>query len=317
MFIASEASAFSKYTNSFIVIKDDEVATITSQGHSLTEKTIEQSETERVITTPFPYPFWTLREIFEQPEAISRSLAFGGRFSGDDSVKLGGLESNQMTLRNSKHLIIIGCGTSFYSALFASRIFRLLSSFETVRVVDASELSKIDFPKSGGLLLALSQSGETKDVHRAVVLATEENLPCFSIVNTVRSLIARETNCGVYMHAGRENGVASTKSFTCQVVCLALVSIWFSQLNPGLFFFFFFLFFFLFSFFFFLFSFFFFLFSFFFFLFFSFLFFSFLFFSLFFSFLFFSFLFFSFLAFILLLPSFHTKQKEPKRKEKN
>lgn len=78
-------------------------------------------------------------------------------------------------------------------------------------------------------MLVLSQSGETKDVQRALQLASSENIICFSVVNVVRSLIARMTNCGVYVHAGRENGVASTKSFSCQVVALSLIAIWFAQ----------------------------------------------------------------------------------------
>lgn len=77
--------------------------------------------------------------------------------------------------------------------------------------------------------MVLSQSGETKDVHRAVVLAQELGIPTFSIVNVVRSLIARSTKCGVYLNAGRENAVASTKVFSCQVVVLALVAVWFAQ----------------------------------------------------------------------------------------
>jgi len=233
MFIASEASAFSKYTNEFIVLKDDEVALITPQGHSLQNTTIEYSSFEPIATSPTPFPHWTLKEIFEQPEAVARSIAFGGRFTGNDSVKLGGLDSSRASLKTIRHLLIVGCGTSYYAGLAGAKIMRSLSALETVRVIDASEVSKNDFPKEGGGVLALSQSGETKDVHRAVMLANEENIFCFSIVNTVRSLIARATNCGLYMHAGRENGVASTKSFTCQVVCLALVAIWFSQNNPN------------------------------------------------------------------------------------
>ena len=99
--------------------------------------------------------------------------------------------------------------------------------------MDASEVTRSDFPKCSAGVLALSQSGETKDVHRALVLAQEEDVTAFSIVNTVRSLIARLTNCGIYVHAGRENGVASTKSFTSQVLCLCLVGIWFAQTRPG------------------------------------------------------------------------------------
>ena len=80
-------------------------------------------------------------------------------------------------------------------------------------------------------MLAVSQSGETKDVHRALVAAIKEGLPCLSVVNAVGSLIARTTQVGVYCHAGRENAVASTKAFTTQVTVMALVACWFRQLR--------------------------------------------------------------------------------------
>ena len=80
----------------------------------------------------------------------------------------------------------------------------------------------------------MSQSGETKDVHRALVAAIKEGLPCLSVVNAVGSLIARTTQVGVYCHAGRENAVASTKAFTTQVTVLALVACWFRQLRDSL-----------------------------------------------------------------------------------
>jgi glucosamine--fructose-6-phosphate aminotransferase (isomerizing) len=86
-----------------------------------------------------------------------------------------------------------------------------------------------DIPKRGGALLAVSQSGETKDVHRAVKIGEEFGVPCISVVNVVGSLIARSTGLGVYLNAGRENAVASTKAFTTQVTVLALVALWFRQ----------------------------------------------------------------------------------------
>lgn len=96
-------------------------------------------------------------------------------------------------------------------------------------VVDASEVTADNFsPKNGGCLV-ISQSGETKDTHRALVTAENLLLPRFSIVNQVGSLIARTTNCGVYLNAGREHAVASTKAFTTQVTALALVAGWFAQ----------------------------------------------------------------------------------------
>jgi len=88
-----------------------------------------------------------------------------------------------------------------------------------------------DIPKNGGGLLAVSQSGETKDVHRAVKIGDEVGVPCLSVVNVVGSLIARTTGMGVYLNAGRENAVASTKAFTTQVTVLALMAVWFRQMK--------------------------------------------------------------------------------------
>jgi len=107
---------------------------------------------------------------------------------------------------------------------------RYLRAFETVQVIDAAELVETDLPISGGALLVISQSGETKDVHRALSLAMSKGLPVISVVNAVGSMIARATGCGVYINAGRENAVASTKAFTCQITVLSLIALWFSKL---------------------------------------------------------------------------------------
>jgi len=96
-------------------------------------------------------------------------------------------------------------------------------------VIDAAEMEEFHLPSAEGGLLVISQSGETKDVHRALLLAQDQGLPCLSVVNSVGSLIARTTACGIYLNAGRENAVASTKAFTSQVVVLALVALWFSK----------------------------------------------------------------------------------------
>lgn len=93
------------------------------------------------------------------------------------------------------------------------------------------QVRRSDIPRKGGALLAVSQSGETKDVHRAVKIGEEMGVPCISVVNVVGSLIARATGLGVYLNAGRENAVASTKAFTTQVTVLALLALWFRQLK--------------------------------------------------------------------------------------
>lgn len=108
---------------------------------------------------------------------------------------------------------------------------RYVNAFDTVNVVDAAELNLPYLPhphKSAGLLV-ISQSGETKDVHRAIKLAEDQDIPRFSVINAVGSLIARTTRCGVYVNAGREHAVASTKAFVTQVTVLALIAGWFAQ----------------------------------------------------------------------------------------
>lgn len=93
----------------------------------------------------------------------------------------------------------------------------------------AQQVRRSDIPKHNGALLAVSQSGETKDVHRAVRVGDEFGVPCISVVNSVGSLIARTTGLGVYLNAGRENAVASTKAFTTQATVLTLIGLWFRQ----------------------------------------------------------------------------------------
>ncbi|KAL9653425.1 hypothetical protein ABK040_002061 [Willaertia magna] len=229
MFVASESSAFALYTREMISLENNEIAVITADGVTLPYERKVIVEEEKVEKTPYPHPHWTIREILEQPEAISRSLNFGGRFSDDSSVKLGGLDDNKEWLTTIDHLVIAGCGTSFYAGLYGAQIFRDLKCFKTIQVIDGAELEESHFcPENSGLLV-LSQSGETADVLRCIYLAEQLNIPRFSCVNKVGSTISRATKCGVYINAGRETAVASTKAFSCQVTVLALIGLWFAQ----------------------------------------------------------------------------------------
>ena len=128
------------------------------------------------------------------------------------------------------HLILLGCGTSYHAGLLGVEYFKELSEFHSVQIFDGADFDIKDVPKTGitGLIL-LSQSGETKDLHRCIQIARQNNLFLVGVVNVVDSLIAREVDCGVYLNAGREVGVASTKSFTSQVIILSLMAIWFAQ----------------------------------------------------------------------------------------
>jgi glucosamine--fructose-6-phosphate aminotransferase (isomerizing) len=147
-------------------------------------------------------------------------------------VKLGGLNSHKDDLLKIRNLLIIASGTSYYAGLLGSYYFRLLKCFNTVRVIDAAEFILDDIPKENPGIVVLSQSGETKDVHCAIELAKNLNVIIIGIVNVVGSLISRDSDCGIYLNAGREVAVASTKSFTSQVIVLSLMAIWFSQ-NQG------------------------------------------------------------------------------------
>ena len=189
---------------------------------------IEHASPEVIELTPDPFPHWTIKEIKEQPSSTARAINFGGRIFNESNAKLGGLDERSEELLKIKNLIIAACGTSFHAGLFGAKLMRQLQCFDTIQVIDASEFVTSDLPPNCGMLV-ISQSGETQDVMRAMDTAISSNIPVFSVVNAVGSTISRKTSCGVYLNAGRENGVASTKAFTSQTAVLSLIAIWFSQ----------------------------------------------------------------------------------------
>ncbi len=229
MYIASEPSAFSNHTREFIALQNGEFALITPTNTTLDTSRIELAPEETIELSPAPFPHWTIKEIMEQPDALARTLNHGARIPNEFDVKLGGLERNKETLLGIRHLVIAACGTSYHAGLYGALGMRALNAFDTVQVVDASELTPHHFAVQGAGLLVISQSGETKDTHRAILIAQDLGVPTFSVVNAVGSLIARTTKCGVYLNAGREHAVASTKAFSTQVVALELIATWFSM----------------------------------------------------------------------------------------
>ena len=234
--IASEPLPLSIYFNTYITLNDGDILSIDrgDDGRiifpyisSYSEKIIENKVIE---TSCAPYPYWTLKEIFEQPQSIQRVLNMGGRILNDHCVKLGGLEHNKDMIIGCRNIILLGCGTSLNAAQVGCKILRGFKCFDTISCIDGSEFCIEDIPvnnKTGFILL--SQSGETKDLHRCIELIRQHDYPIISIVNVVGSLIARESDCGIYLNAGREVGVASTKSFTSQVIAITLIGIWYSQ----------------------------------------------------------------------------------------
>jgi glucosamine--fructose-6-phosphate aminotransferase (isomerizing) len=147
-------------------------------------------------------------------------------------VKLGGLYERESELKQLDNLILLGCGTSFHAGMIGTHYLKEIGGFNSVQLFDGAEFGEADIPKMGktGLIL-LSQSGETKDLHRCIQLAHDRDLFMIGVVNVVDSLIAREVHCGCYLNAGREVAVASTKAYTSQVIILSMIAIWFAQVK--------------------------------------------------------------------------------------
>lgn len=220
--VASEVACFTRQISEYVIVEG--MVAINDIG-CVSHYPIHSINVSEFASSPSPYAHWMLKEIFEQPQSITRSLNNGGRIKSDLEVHLGGLERIKDTI--IRNLVIIASGTSLYAGMYGAFWLKKIGVFNTVTVFDASEFSLDDLPSDAPGVIVLSQSGETKDVHRALEMII--NVPLIGIVNVVDSLIARTVHCGVYLNAGRENAVASTKSFTSQCTVLLLMVAWFVQ----------------------------------------------------------------------------------------
>lgn len=187
---------------------------------------------ENNIYTKGEYKYFTEKEIYEQSQSILRAINYGGRIA-NDQVKLGGLTSlvqNYPNRLDIDHIIILGCGTSMHAAMIGANYIMNNCNFISVNYYDASEFTNKNISQKGQTLAILcSQSGETRDLCEKIDILRESNCITLGVINQVDSQIANAVDFGVYLNAGREIGVASTKSFTSMVVVLSLVSIFLSQ----------------------------------------------------------------------------------------
>jgi glucosamine--fructose-6-phosphate aminotransferase (isomerizing) len=229
MYLGSEISAFSKYTNKYLTLQEDEMIIVDLKRKHIEHARIKQSVEDFIEHSKGKYTHWTLKEIEEQPEAVARALNYGARLV-KDTAKLRGLEEVKDQMLEVKNLILLGCGTSLHAGLFGAYIFKQLGVLNTVQAIDGSEFTEPDIPQEKPGVIAISQSGETYDVIKPLKMLVEKGVPAMSVVNVVGSAISTLTGHGVYMNAGREVGVASTKSFLNSCVILALIAIWFSNL---------------------------------------------------------------------------------------
>ena len=230
-FAASDVSAMVRYTKNVIHLNDNELATITKDDVSISTaqakavnrsaETVEWS-VEDVELNGFPH--YMLKEIFEQPETIKNAMR-GRLEKGEGVPKLGGIIPVWDRLKDCKHIVIVACGTSYYAGCVGRYVFEKLTDID-VQVELASEFRyrKLNFAPNT-FIISMSQSGETADTLAAMREANRKGAHLLGVVNVVDSSIARETEAGVYNHAGPEIGVASTKIFISQLTILTLLAI--------------------------------------------------------------------------------------------
>lgn len=233
--VSSQVAAFQAYTRRYVQVGNNEVVVITKDEIKKGDKLIDKEQIrtlkkEIVDKKPKPgYSCFFEQEIFEQAEAISKTLNYGARIASNNRVKLGGLEAKEEDLKSIDNLIIGACGTSLYSGNYGALLMKKFHVFQSVTPQSASDITE-DYlvPRNTGVL-SITQSGETEDLKKLIRLAQKKGITCFNVINEVESEIARMTELGVFINAGREVSVASTKAFLCQAVALCLVTMWFAE----------------------------------------------------------------------------------------
>ncbi len=229
--VASDASAIVAHTRQVVYLEDHEMAVLTKNGVDI--KTVDNQpivkmveeityDVSRIEKQGFPH--FMLKEIFEQPNTITDAMR--GRLVDEEGIpRLGGITDYIDDLVNASRIVFIACGTSWHAALVAEYMIEELTGIN-VEVEYASEFRyRNPIVTPGTVFIAISQSGETADTLAAMREAKNKGAIVLGICNVVGSTIPRESHAGVYIHAGPEIGVASTKAFTSQLTALALIAL--------------------------------------------------------------------------------------------
>lgn len=230
--VAADASAIIQHTRQVVYLEDGEVAEITREGFRTRTIHGDKVKDKRVHEVTFElsqierggYDHFMMKEINEQPETIRNAMR-GRLLAEQGDVKLGGLEHVKDKIVNAKRIIFVGCGTSWHAGLVGEYMFEHIAKIPT-EVEYASEFRyRNPIITKDDVVFLISQSGETADTLAALREAKAKGATVLGIVNVVGSSIARESQGGVYIHAGPEIGVASTKAFTSQVTVLAQIAV--------------------------------------------------------------------------------------------
>ena len=230
--VASDASAIVAHTANVVYLHDNEMAVIT--GDQMRTITIDNVPTTREVElieysleeiALDGFDHFMLKEIFEQPQSIRDCLR--GRLDMRESrVQLGGIESVARELVKSRRFIFTACGTAWHAGLIGEFLFEDLARLPAETEYASEFRYRNPIIDDGTAVVAISQSGETADTLAAQREARDKGALALGVVNAVGSTIARETDAGVYLHAGPEIGVASTKAFTCQVTVETMLALY-------------------------------------------------------------------------------------------
>jgi glucosamine--fructose-6-phosphate aminotransferase (isomerizing) len=230
-YLASDAAAIVGHTRRVIYLEDGEMAVITAAGYKTTDlrnthvdKRISEISWDVKEIQKGGFPHFMLKEIHEQPESLRNAMR-GRLMLSDGTAHLGGLNLTDEELARIDRIVITACGTSWHAALVGEYMLEEATGIP-VEVEYASEFryrNPIVGPRT--LVVVISQSGETADTQMAMREARRKGAKALGIINVVGSTIAREADGGIYLHAGPEIGVASTKAFTSQIVVLALLTL--------------------------------------------------------------------------------------------
>jgi glucosamine--fructose-6-phosphate aminotransferase (isomerizing) len=237
LMIGSEPSAFCGNVTNYVCLNNNDITVLRRRDRKVTMQNVKnykllELSADEIELSPAPYKHWTIKEIHEQYEASIRAINFGGRLQENGKVMLGGPTKHMDKLKEIKHLILLGCGTSKYAADHAMTYFYDLCDFDTIQCFSGPRFKKCHIPKdSKTAVIFLSQSGETRDLYKCIKPARDKDCFLIGVINVIDSQIAREMDCGCYLNAGREVGVASTKAFTSQIIILSLLAIFFAQIK--------------------------------------------------------------------------------------
>jgi len=236
-FVASDASPLLQHTRSVVYLDDGEMAVLTREGYRVRNlvtarisKAVNQIDWDLAQVERGGYPHFMLKEICEQPESLRNTLR-GHLLEEEGTARVTGLNLSDEELKQFERVIITACGTSWHSGIIGEYMLEEMARLP-VEVEYASEFryrNPVVDPRT--LVIGISQSGETADTLAAIREAKRRGGRTIGLVNVVGSTIAREVDGGIYLHAGPEVGVASTKAFTSQVAALALISLRIARLR--------------------------------------------------------------------------------------